>query len=246
MTRGLGQLSTARPWQTRSLSRLASRLASGSAGKPHVSAPQAKPRGKPKPAARPVKRYVPEDVSRFVKSGKLLTTRENCDFLVRYGIEPDTGRMERFTTGAGPELARLAAQFNATFAYSPRHVLHPHDLRYFEPRGHPLAAMKRSEYARKVNDEPLWIMLTSVGGTAAVVRTLTQRKLTRAIHIALQHRGYRSNPQGPQGQAESVRGTLWVTLHNSLRAATKSPEHFGTVLAEALIRECAGRRKREA
>lgn len=195
--------------------------------------------GKPRPQAT-VRRFIPEDVKRFVKAdGKLLTTRENKEFLLENDLEPDNGRMTRFA--AGPELHRLAADFNATFAFSPRHILHPHDLRYFEPRGHPLAAMKRAEYARRTREQPLWIMVTSVGGASAVVRTLTRRRLARAIHAALEAMGYRSAPGS--GPGREIRGTIWVTVHDPVKAARQSAERFGKVVAAALDRQCGQRRR---
>ncbi|KAJ6444107.1 3-isopropylmalate dehydrogenase [Purpureocillium lavendulum] len=192
-----------------------------------------------KPKARPtIRRFVPEDVKRFVKAdGKLLTTRENKEFLLNYDIEPDNGRMTRFA--AGPDLGKLASDYNVTFAFSPKHVVHPHDLRYFEPRGHPLAAMKRAEYARNTREKPLWIMVTSAGGASAVVRTLTQRRLARAIHKALEAMGYRSG----LSPTKEIRGTFWATIHNPIKAATHSAERFGKAVAAALDKNCSrGRR----
>ncbi|KAK2608683.1 hypothetical protein QQS21_002794 [Conoideocrella luteorostrata] len=183
-----------------------------------------------------VKRFVPEDVKRFVKAdGKLLTTRENRDFLVEHNLEPDNGRMIRLS--AGPELSRLGSDFNATFAYSPRHVIHPYDLRYFEPRGHPLGPMKLANYAERKQQQPMWIMITGVGGASAVVRTLTQRRLTRSIYRALEELGYRSRSEG-KGKNSHIRGTLWITLHNPVKAASQPPERFGRVVAEALAKSC--------
>lgn len=182
------------------------RLASTAAGKT-LGKPKSKPR-------QTIRRFVPEDVKRFVKAdGKLLTTRENKEFLLNYDIEPDNGRMTRFL--AGPDLHRIASDFNVTFAFSPNHVVHPHDLRYFEPRGHPLAAMKRAEYARKTREQPLWVMVTSAGGASAVVRTLTQRRLARAVHTALEAVGYQSAPG--LSPTKEIRGTFWATVHNPIK-----------------------------
>jgi len=208
------------------------RLASTAAGKT-LGKPKSKPR-------QTIRRFVPEDVKRFVKAdGKLLTTRENKEFLLNYDIEPDNGRMTRFL--AGPDLHRIASDFNVTFAFSPNHVVHPHDLRYFEPRGHPLAAMKRAEYARKTREQPLWVMVTSAGGASAVVRTLTQRRLARAVHTALEAVGYQSAPG--LSPTKEIRGTFWATVHNPIKAATQSAERFGKIVAAALDKECSRRRR---
>lgn len=189
-----------------------------------------------KPKIVTVKRFIPEDVKRFVKpDGKLLTTRENRDFLLEHGLEHDNGQMIRLS--AGSELSRLGSEFNATFAYSPRHIIHPYDLRFFEPRGHPLAPMQRAKYTQKTEQEPMWVIITSGGGVSAVVRTLTQRRLTRSIFEALGELGYRSVSH--DGIASKARGTLWITLHNPAKAASHSPERFGRVVAKALAKHCS-------
>lgn len=185
--------------------------------------------------SKSVKRFIPEEVKNFVKAdGKLLTTPQNRDFLLKHGLEPDNGRMIRFNGGS--ELSRAASDFSATLAYSPRHIIHPFDLRYFDPRGHPLAPMKRAKYAQKTWQEPMWIMITSVGSMSAVVRTLTRRRLTRHVYEALHTLGYR--PGSQDGVASIVWGTLWITIHDPVKAATQSPERFGCLVADALVKYC--------
>ncbi|GAO18323.1 uncharacterized protein UV8b_04386 [Ustilaginoidea virens] len=212
-----------------------------------ASGPARTPRGKPRAdTPRSVKRFVPEEASRFVTpDGRLLTTLENRDFFLEHGIEPDNGRMTRFAPTS--ELSRLCADLGTALAYSPRHVIHPHDLRYFEPRGHPLAVQKRSQYAAKARRQPLWIMTTSAGAGAAVVRTLTQRRLTRSVYEALDALGYRSaggdggggaNMADEANKANKIRGTLWIAIHQPLKAASQPAERFGRVVAQALAKHC--------
>lgn len=194
--------------------------------------------GAPKPR-NTIRRYIPEDAKRFVKpDGRLITTAENRAFLLEHDLEPDNGTMSHFTSG--PELQRVASEFNVTLAYSPRHVIHPFDLRFFEPRGHPLASMKRAKYLQKTREEPLWIYMTGVGGVSAVVRSLPQRRMKGALYRALEDLGYRS---GGNGDGKEIRGTLWVTVHNPIKAAALPAEQFGRVVAAALERQCC-RRKR--
>ncbi|KAG6006177.1 hypothetical protein E4U21_007287 [Claviceps maximensis] len=186
---------------------------------------------------RAVKRFVPEEIKRFVQpDGKLMTNRETRDFLLEYDIEPDNGRMIRFT--AGPELSRVAADFNVQLAYSPKHVLHPQHLRFFEPRGHPLAFKMRSHYARRKQEQSLWIFATAHGGTSAVVRSLTQRKLTRHVYEALDELGYKTTTSSGSAAGCKVWGTLWITLSDPCKAGRQSPERFGRVVANALARRC--------
>ncbi|KAG5928735.1 hypothetical protein E4U53_002594 [Claviceps sorghi] len=183
-----------------------------------------------------VKRFVPDDMKRFVQpNGKLMTNREMRDFLVENDIEPDNGRMMRLSAGA--ELSRVISDFNVQFAYSPKHILHPQHLRFFEPRGHPLAPKIRADYARKKQEQPLWIFVTTFGSSSAVVRSLMQRRLTRSVYQALDELGHQTTTSG-SAAAGKVWGTLWITLHDPCKAARQSTERFGWVVANALAAHC--------
>jgi hypothetical protein len=180
-----------------------------------------------------IRRFIPEEAKKFVKpDGKLYTTRETRDFFVKHNLEPDNGAARRFTTG--PAIQNMSKAYHATTAFSPRHIIHPHDLRFFDPRGHPLAAARRAKYLRKSLEEPLWIMITGAGA-ASVVRTLTQRRLKSAIYRSLEDLGFRN---GIGGQKE-IRGTLWITLHDPVKASKLPPEPFGEVIAKALKSRCS-------
>ncbi|KAH6607410.1 hypothetical protein Trco_003723 [Trichoderma cornu-damae] len=180
-----------------------------------------------------IRRFIPEEAKKFVKpDGRLYTTRETRDFFVRHGLEPDNGAARRLTTG--PSIQNAAKAYHATIAFSPRHIIHPHDLRFFDPRGHPLAAARRAKYLRKSLQEPLWIMITSAGA-ASVVRILTQRRLKRAIYRGLQGLGF---PNGV-GSSKEIRGTLWITIHDPVKASMLPPEPFGAVVAKALASRCS-------
>lgn len=192
--------------------------------------------GGPRPRSR-MPRFVAEEARRFVQpgTGTLLTTRENADFFRAHDIEPDNGRMQRLAPDP-PGLAALAAEYRVVLAFSRLHVVHPHDVRYFDPRGHPLAAMKRLQYARKKADEPLWILFTVRGvGTAAVVRGLTRRRLVGALHGALARLGYARAP-GLAPDRE-IRGTLWISMLDPIATAARPADRFGRELAAALDRE---------
>lgn len=186
-----------------------------------------------------VRRYIPQDASKFVRAnGRLVTSPENVDFFRQHGIEPDNGAMSRFE--GGPPLRAIVAKHRLSLAFSRRHVLHPYDLPVFDPRGHPLAPMKRADYVRKTREQPLWFIFTAAGAASPVVRTLTQRRLARAAHEALEAIGYALAP----GMApdKEIRGTLWVVMHDPVRAATLSPPVFGAALAAALDSLCSRRR----
>ncbi|KAL7822859.1 hypothetical protein V8C26DRAFT_436974 [Trichoderma gracile] len=180
-----------------------------------------------------IRRFIPEEAKKFVKpDGRLLTNRENRDFLTAHNLEPDNGAARRLTTG--PALQNASKAYNATIAFSPRHIIHPHDLRFFDPRGHPLAAARRAKYLRKTLEEPLWIMMTGAGASS-VVRTLTQRRLKCAIYRCLEDLGFRNGV----GDGKEIRGTLWITIHDPVKASKLSPWPFGEAVARALTSRCA-------
>ncbi|KAL6880996.1 hypothetical protein J3F83DRAFT_720624 [Trichoderma novae-zelandiae] len=180
-----------------------------------------------------IRRFIPEEAKKFFKpDGRLLTTRENRDFFTAHNLEPDNGAARRLTTGPGLQTASKA--YNATVAFSPRHIIHPHDLRFFDPHGHPLAAARRAKYLKKTLEEPLWIMLTGAGASS-VVRTLTQRRLKCAIYRSLEDLGFRNGV----GNGQEIRGTLWITIHDPVKASKLPPQPFGEVVAKALKSRCS-------
>ncbi|KAL7940424.1 hypothetical protein V8C42DRAFT_242569 [Trichoderma barbatum] len=180
-----------------------------------------------------IRRFIPEEAKKFVKpDGRLQTTRETRDFFVTHNLEPDNGAARRLTTGPG--LQNVSKAYHATIAFSPRHIIHPHDLRFFDPRGHPLAPARRAMYLRKSLQEPLWIMITGAGA-ASVVRTLTQRRLKASIYRSLENLGF----QNGVAKGKEIRGTLWITIHNPVAASKLAPEPFGEAVARALRSRCS-------
>ncbi|KAL7917981.1 hypothetical protein ACQKWADRAFT_305431 [Trichoderma austrokoningii] len=198
-----------------------------------ASAP--KPPPKKKPLLRDtIRRFIPEEAKKFIHpSGTLSTTPETAAFFAKHHLEPDNGAARRFTTG--PAIQNATKAYHAVVAYSPRHIIHPHDLRFFDPRGHPLAAARRAKYLRKARDEPLWIMVTSASSTATVVRVSTQRRLKGAIYRCLAGIGF---PNGI-GETREIRGTVWITLYDPVKAAKLPPEPFAEAIARALRSNCA-------
>ncbi|KAL6896318.1 hypothetical protein GGI43DRAFT_113200 [Trichoderma evansii] len=181
-----------------------------------------------------IRRFIPEEAKKFVRpDGTLCTTPETADFFLKHNIEPDNGAARRFT--AGPAIQNAAKAYNAVTAFSPRHIIHPHDLRFFDPRGHPLAAARREKYLRKSRDEPLWIMVTSAGAASTVVRVQTQRRLKSAIYRYLEDLGF---PNGI-GEHKEIRGTVWVTLYDPVKASKLRPEPFAEAIARALKSRCS-------
>ncbi|GFP53202.1 hypothetical protein TASIC1_0002038600 [Trichoderma asperellum] len=181
-----------------------------------------------------IRRFIPEEAKKFVRpDGTLCTTPETASIFLQHNIEPDNGAARRFT--AGPAIQNACKAYHAVTAFSPRHIIHPHDLRFFDPRGHPLAAARREKYLRKSREEPLWIMVTSAGAASTVVRVQTQRRLKSAIYRCLEDLGL---PNGI-GEHKEIRGTVWVTLYDPVKASKLPPEPFAEAIARALKSRCA-------
>ncbi|PHH84656.1 hypothetical protein CDD83_1592 [Cordyceps sp. RAO-2017] len=178
------------------------------------------------------RRYLPDNASTFFKggSGLLVTTPENRQFLLQHGIEPDNGKMKQFR--AGSDSRGIASKYGVSLAFSPQHVLHPYDLRFFDPKGHPLAHKARVDYARKVRDHPLWIMTTTISTASPVVKNLTKRRLVAGLHRALEDLGYDLAPG--LGRSREIRGTFWISMFNPAQASANPPEEFGKAIAAAL------------
>ncbi|RDA90640.1 hypothetical protein CP533_6832 [Ophiocordyceps camponoti-saundersi (nom. inval.)] len=175
--------------------------------------------------------FIPDAAKQFVTNGRLKTTRENLIFLVEQNIEPDNGQLKVYHSG--PELKKLAKEYGVTFFHSPKHILSPFKLVYFDPRGHPLADSIREELAKKARDEPLWIQCTSImSKTSAVVHTKAKRRLAAAIHKALAYRGYSLAP----GKAanKSLWGTLYTKINDPIKACAKPLDRLAAAIAEAI------------
>ncbi|RDA83116.1 hypothetical protein CP532_4426 [Ophiocordyceps camponoti-leonardi (nom. inval.)] len=175
--------------------------------------------------------FTPEPAKQFVFKGKLKTTPENVLFFQEHDIEPDNSRLRLYQ--AGPELKKVSKEYGITFFHSPKHILSPFALVYFDPRGHPLAASVKAKLVKKVRDEPLWVQCTSVASpTSAIVHTLAKRRITAAVHGALVERGYDLAPG--KGASKTVWGTLYMKISDPLKASAQSPARLGLVVAEAI------------
>lgn len=176
-----------------------------------------------------MQRYVPEEARNFVlPNGKLLTTQENIDFFKHHPtLDFDSSKLMRL---ADPDLKRSTHRYNTTISYSPLHIIHPHDLKYLDPRGHPRITRLQDLYERKLREEALWIITTAASPASAIVRSLTQRKLKAAVYQALEARGYKSGYRADR----EIRGTVWLFVHDPIVAAAHSPDDFGEALASFL------------
>lgn len=177
-------------------------------------------------------RYVPECAIKFLgPKGPLRTTHENIDMFRRYpNFDFDTGKMKRVVS---PDIRRFSADYGVSLSYSTRHVLHPHDLCYLDPRGHARMPIVREKYERQLQNDALWVIFTGGAVDKAVVRTMTQRRMKSALYSALAARGYDASGKSSE-RGREVRGTIWVYVQFPAKAAASCPERFGTFMAALL------------
>lgn len=77
--------------------------------------------------------------------------------------------------------------------------------------------------------------MTSAGAASTVVRVMTQRRLKSAIYRYLEDLGF---PNGV-GEHKEIRGTVWITLYDPVKASKLPPEPFAEAIARALRSNCA-------
>ncbi|KAM3502802.1 hypothetical protein MY11210_008952 [Beauveria gryllotalpidicola] len=187
-----------------------------------------------------VPRVLSADVAKFMspRNGHLTTTPAFARFFRENpAVEHDHGVMARLD--ATEEVRRLDKAYGARLAWSPRHVVHPHRLRFLDPHGHPLAPKIRSDHAKKTREHALWAFATSVGGVSAVVWQLTKRELLRAVFCSLAARGY--DKYGRKEDGTELHGTLWLTVWRPQHARRASAKAFGEVVADTLDKHYATR-----
>lgn len=187
---------------------------------------------------RTVSRMLSTDVAKFMRSqdGHLATTPDNARFFrANPTVDHDHGIMTRLE--ATDAVRKLAKEYRVRLAWSPRHIIHPHRLRYLDPRGHPLAPKLRSDYARKTREDALWAFATAIGGDSAVVWQLTKRELLRAVFRSLAALGY--DEHGRKQDGTELHGTLWLTVSQAQHSRRLPVDKFGEVVADTLDKHYA-------
>lgn len=224
VARGVNSIAVLKLWRSASIAATASLRRHLSTSTPYQT---------PAPRATSIRRFMPTDLKFVTSDGKLQTTRENIDFLAHNNLEHDNGVMMRVY--GSREFQKATTNAGIVVGYSPKYVIHPYDLKYFDPRGHALAGKIRSKYLQKLADEPLWVMTTASGGLSAVARILPQRIVKGALFRALKEMGFASGT-GPDGTRLS--GTLWLVFHEPLKAARQDEKALGRAIAKAAIEAC--------
>jgi hypothetical protein len=177
-----------------------------------------------------MKRFIPYEAHNFYKNdGQFMTTPANVDFFKRYtNIDPDNGKCVPLQ--GGPELREVLKKYAIKAAFSPRHIIHPHDLQYFDPGGHPLVPSIRAKYARKTMEEPMWAVTVGIMTGSSVASVLPRRMIKGSVFRALEKMGYKNGV----AEGKEIRGTLWLMLSDPLKAAQFEAEKFGEVVAAVL------------
>ncbi|KAG9258676.1 uncharacterized protein F5Z01DRAFT_643882 [Emericellopsis atlantica] len=182
------------------------------------------------------KRLRPSDADNFYndRTGDLMTTPENKAWFEKYpSIHHDNGiasplRMNNEEKG-------VMIDYRVTLRFTPKHLIHPYQLGFLDPKGHPKALAQRLRYAEKTLKEPLWIVCTGYGQVIPVVKSMAKRRVHAAICAALQRRGY--DAHGKKADGKHIRGTLWLTLKEPLRTVDRrNLDEFGERAVDMLLR----------
>lgn len=177
---------------------------------------------------------ITDDCKQFLRpDGRLSTTQENMDFLAKYDLEHDTSKFIYLKKNS--EMKTIASEFGVTLMFCPRHLIQPHHLKYFDPRGHPLAGVQRARLASMAETQPLWLMTNCVGGPKATVRITATRRLRSSLYTALQAKGY---DKFGKGADRELKGTLLISLQNPAKAVLQQMDRFGPALVRQLEEQC--------
>jgi hypothetical protein len=187
---------------------------------------------KKRSSTKKIKSFIPLEVHTFIRQpgNQLRTTRENVDFLRKYDIDHDNGKSVTMNSSAA---LRRELKGHFQLAWSPRHIIKYFDLKYLTPRGHPLAPLFRDRCKKAATEQPLWLHVTSRGGPPAVVRHTASRRFKAAILKGLEEMGYTPNGQAVGGNRE-IRGTLWISIFDPVKAANLPAAKIGKLIAEDL------------
>ncbi|CAM1502135.1 Fc.00g041190.m01.CDS01 [Cosmosporella sp. VM-42] len=178
---------------------------------------------------------IPQQARRFIhgKDNLLKTTPDTWAFLQETGIEYDNSKASTLYLGR-EDAARISNDFTTRVMFTSRHIMHPHDLEYLDPREHPLTETMKAKYRKMIKDEPLWVIMTSANAQPGLIKSIGHRRLKAAFWTAMNELGYE---RFPEPGAPCISGTLLVTIRDTAKAANSPAQIFGKAVAEALHRE---------
>lgn len=183
----------------------------------------------PPPGAKFCKTKIMDECSTFLRDGKLFSQPPVLDFIARYGIEWDSGKMwycNHFVAG----------QMGVSPRFCDRHVLPPKDQKYMNPAGHPMRQPWLDKMAHRVLTEPLWVQTSVTQDVSAVVRIKTARWLKSRLYAALEARGYDKYGRAVEGSGrKDLKGTFWLHIAEPLKVWNHlGREEFGPAMVRHL------------
>ena len=164
----------------------------------------------------------------FFKAGNMETSAEMAYFLRDTGIEPDHGRLWVVRHRAA---AAFFARMGVQVSFSNRYAIHPHDIRYFSPRGDPWAGRIRSKYKEALRTKPLWVhSCAPFGAQSAFVRFSCTRRLAACAYKA-------AAELKEKDPSLEVRGTILIFVKDVHKAVNWQAEEFYEKMVAALEEE---------
>lgn len=175
------------------------------------------------------KTYIPEEAKSFMRpDGLLYTTATNRDFLARYNLEWDSGKM--FFMG-GPLFAKMGILLRFTYG----HMVSMYDLKYLNPAGHPMQEPWMATTAHMAQTQPLWCWATVANEAWAVVRHTAGRGLRSRLYKALEAGGYDMYGKAKGSRKHDLKGTLWMHIGDPTAAVSSmDKDDFGPALVQEL------------
>lgn len=167
----------------------------------------------------------------YSPDGAVSTTSENQAFFRSHNIAIDNGKAYRLREPN--ESGRLLGKHGIRANFHPHHLVHPYQIEFLDPRGHPLAEQKRKEHLEKHETQPLWSIITAMSPKdKAIVRTRAQRRLRASLWAGLERAGY--NKYGA-GDGKMIYGTACFAVVEPLRYMNmQSGEDIGDAMVKLL------------
>lgn len=162
-----------------------------------------------------------------------MTTPEVAAFFEKHGLEYDTSICEGLGV-QNSKVVQVYKKFSVLVGFSPRPIIHPYHIQYFNRDGHALTKKVCADYEQMLREDSLWIWPIVAGSKFAVPRTTVQRRLKSSVYTELEKMGYARKGRGQNG-LESIVGTLLLWTTQPLVAANLQIEEFGRTVAQALV-----------
>lgn len=188
--------------------------------------------GNSKSKGSAVRRVRPIGTDSFYdRDGHIRTTPENKDFLQTTGIAVDNGKTRKLNDVSG-----VLRKHGVVVAFHPQHLVHPFQIDFLDPRGHPAAGYKRAQLLEQHNTQALWSMAMAMSkGVKAIVRTRAQRRVRSSLYGGLLRAGY---DKYGVGKGKRIYGTVWFIMQEPLKYINMAPsEEVGDTIVKILEAE---------